>query len=62
MKAYCDICKEELKDKDFSFEGAKQELITDLKTGQKSLSKDIIHICQKCYNKDIKELIHGKTK
>lgn len=62
IKIFCNLCDNTIKDQGFSFEAAKQEVITDLKTGQKQLNKDIIHICQKCYNENIKDLLYGKGK
>jgi len=60
LQALCDICSKEIKDKNFSFEAQKQEVITDLGSGSKVMDKKLIHICKECYDKRLKELLYGK--
>lgn len=58
----CDLCGQEPKDLDFSFEANKQEIITDLATGQKKLDKKLIQICKACYDKHIAKLLKYDSK
>jgi hypothetical protein len=62
IKAYCDICNKELEDKGFSFEAQKQEVITDLGSGNKALDKKLIHICKQCHDKHLAKLYGTKEK
>jgi hypothetical protein len=62
IKIYCDLCGEEQTKHDFTFEATKQEVITDLQTGQKRLDKTLIQICKDCYNKHIAKNLYEEKK
>lgn len=61
IKIFCDICGKEPQMDIFSCEITKQEIITDLTTGQKQLKKDLLQVCKKCYDKEIKPKIRNKN-
>lgn len=65
IKAFCDICEKEIDSKEavgFQFEATTSEIVTDLKTGQKTIKKDMVQVCKKCYNITLKHLLYGNTK
>ena len=57
IKIYCDICKDEVKNHEFSCEMTIQEVITNIETGQKQLKKQLKQICKDCYEKHISKKI-----
>ena len=50
-KKFCDACKKEIEDKDFSFEGMVRQIKQLLLSGnpKPQLMEKIIHLCRKCY-------------
>lgn len=56
IKVFCDCCKEEQTGFDFSFEAAKQQIITNLINGQPTLEKVTIQICKSCFNKHFSKI------
>ena len=56
QKFYCDLCKEEIIDQKFRFEGILVEITHSLnpqKGIQSQAEKKIIHLCKKCYKEKI---------
>lgn len=62
----CNICQDEINDQEFLFEATivenKYFLGGQKINSQKQPYKSVVHICQGCYNKKIKQLLYGKEK
>lgn len=68
LKIYCNICKTEIQDPEFLFEGAIMETFTGFDVTkqnlnpQKQTKRQVVHICRECYDKHILKLLNERIK